>query len=182
MCTALPYVQAAARLEEQAGNMSKARATLEQGRHRNRGNEELWLTSVRTEQRAGLPKAADSLMAKALQVGCAPDPSCCSCTWCPCRCAHVHMLKTDEKQALMCSCSACAGVPHIRHPACGGHQHGAAATASCQVGGRLEALQRRSPHHCCRRAAVLARPQGQHTLLPAPSLVREYLCRHLHAL
>ena len=50
--------------------MPKARATLEQGRHRNRGSEELWLASVRTEQRAGLPKAADALMAKALQVPC----------------------------------------------------------------------------------------------------------------
>jgi hypothetical protein len=48
--------------------MSKARAILEQGRHKNKGNEELWLISVRTEVRAGLPKAADSLMAKALQV------------------------------------------------------------------------------------------------------------------
>lgn len=61
-------MQAAARVEEQAGNMSKARAILEQGRHKNKGNEELWLTSVRTELRAGLPKAADSLMAKALQA------------------------------------------------------------------------------------------------------------------
>jgi pre-mRNA-processing factor 6 len=65
-------VQAAARLEEQAGNMSKARAILEQGRHKNKGNEELWLTAVRTELRAGLPKAADSLMAKALQVRAPP--------------------------------------------------------------------------------------------------------------
>ena len=72
-------VQAAARLEEQAGNMSKARAILEQGRHKNKGNEELWLISVRTELRAGLPKAADSLMAKALQVTAPPLGQHCAC-------------------------------------------------------------------------------------------------------
>jgi len=48
--------------------VSKARATLEQARHKNPGSEQLWLAAVRTEQRAALPKAADSLMAKALQV------------------------------------------------------------------------------------------------------------------
>ena len=66
--------QAAARLEEKAGNVSKARATLEQARHRNSGSEELWLAAVRTELRAGLPQAAESLMARALQV--APPAFC----------------------------------------------------------------------------------------------------------
>ena len=59
--------------------MSKARAILEQGRHKNKGNEELWLISVRTELRAGLPKAADSLMAKALQVTAPPLGQQCAC-------------------------------------------------------------------------------------------------------
>lgn len=38
-----------------------------QGRLKNPKNEELWLAAVRTEQRAGNTKAAEALMAKALQ-------------------------------------------------------------------------------------------------------------------
>ena len=68
LACSVPLWRSAARLEEQAGNTAKARALLEQGRLKNVGTPELWLAAVRTEQRAGLHKAADSLMAKALQV------------------------------------------------------------------------------------------------------------------
>lgn len=40
-----------------------------QGRHRNPKQPELWLAAIRTEQRAGSTKAAEALLAKALQVG-----------------------------------------------------------------------------------------------------------------
>lgn len=60
--------RSAARLEEEAGTVAKARALLEQGRLKNLASAELWLAAVRTEQRAGLTKAAEALMAKALQV------------------------------------------------------------------------------------------------------------------
>jgi Tetratricopeptide repeat len=158
-------VQAAARLEEQAGNMSKARAILEQGRHKNKGNEELWLISVRTELRAGLPKAADSLMAKALQVRAQPLGQ---------QRASMHRLQCFATplwrcavQAVWCACThdgvlcPAAGVPHVRHAACGGHQHGAPPAAACKVCRCPEALQRRPAHHRSRRPAVLARPQGE---------------------
>lgn len=48
--------------------MAKARALLEQGRLKNPKNDELWLAAVRTEKRAGNDKAAESALAKALQV------------------------------------------------------------------------------------------------------------------
>lgn len=131
--------------------MSKARAILEQGRHKNKGNEELWLISVRTELRAGLPKAADSLMAKALQVTALPPGQ---------RRACMHRLRCfgsisedwiitgcTVECAVWCACTHdgvpcfCAGVPHVRHAACGGHQHGTPAAAACKVGGCPEALQ-----------------------------------------
>ena len=48
--------------------MGKARAILEQARLKNPHQDELWLAAVRTEQRATNTKAADALMAKALQV------------------------------------------------------------------------------------------------------------------
>ncbi len=48
--------------------MAKARATLEQGRLRNSKADALWLAAVRTELRAHNHKAAETLMAKALQV------------------------------------------------------------------------------------------------------------------
>jgi len=60
--------RSAARLEEQGGSVARARALLEQGRSKNLKEPDIWLAAVRTEQRAGLPKAADALMAKALQV------------------------------------------------------------------------------------------------------------------
>lgn len=57
-----------ARLEENAGQLGRARALLEQARLKNAGNDELWLAAIRTEQRASNSKAAEALMAKALQV------------------------------------------------------------------------------------------------------------------
>ena len=48
--------------------MAKARATLEQARLRNPRADELWLEGVRTELRAGNAKAAEALLAKALQA------------------------------------------------------------------------------------------------------------------
>ena len=48
---------------------AKARALLEQGRLKNPKNDQLWLAAVRNELRAGNSKAAEALMAKALQVG-----------------------------------------------------------------------------------------------------------------
>ncbi len=65
----VPLWRSAARLEEGAGQVARARALLEQARLRNPKTPELWLAAVRTEQRAGNDKAADSMLAKALQVG-----------------------------------------------------------------------------------------------------------------
>ena len=64
----VPLWRSAARLEEQGGSVARARALLEQGRSKNLKEPDIWLAAVRTEQRAGLPKAADALMAKALQA------------------------------------------------------------------------------------------------------------------
>ena len=64
----VPLWRSAARLEEQGGSVARARALLEQGRSKNLKEPDIWLAAVRTEQRAGQPKAADALMAKALQV------------------------------------------------------------------------------------------------------------------
>lgn len=70
----VPLWRAAARVEEAAGAVGKARAVLEQARQRlpkrddlAEEREELWLAAIRTEQRAGNSKAADALLAKALQ-------------------------------------------------------------------------------------------------------------------
>jgi hypothetical protein len=41
---------------------------LGQARHRNAKEDELWLAAIRTEQRVGSTKAAEALLAKALQV------------------------------------------------------------------------------------------------------------------
>ena len=49
--------------------MGRARALLEQARLKNPKAEEAWLAGIRTEQRAGNTKAAEAVMAKALQVG-----------------------------------------------------------------------------------------------------------------
>ena len=67
----VPLWRSAARLEEKAGAVGKARAVLEQARLKNPKQDELWLAAVRTEQRSNNPKAAEALMAKALQVCCA---------------------------------------------------------------------------------------------------------------
>ncbi len=64
----IPLWRSSARLEEKAGAVGKARAILEQARLKNPHQDELWLAAVRTEQRAANTKAADALMAKALQV------------------------------------------------------------------------------------------------------------------
>ena len=66
--SSVPLWRSAARLEEKAGAVGKARAVLEQARLKNPKQDELWLAAVRTEQRSSNPKAADALMAKALQV------------------------------------------------------------------------------------------------------------------
>lgn len=65
----IPLWRAAARLEEKAGAVGKARALLEQARLKNPKNDEAWLAGVRMELRTGNAKAAEALMAKALQVG-----------------------------------------------------------------------------------------------------------------
>jgi len=52
---------------ESSGAVAKARAKLEQGRQKNPRSQQLWLAAVRMELRAGMPKAADALLAKALQ-------------------------------------------------------------------------------------------------------------------
>jgi pre-mRNA-processing factor 6 len=61
-------------VEENAGAVGKARAVLEQARQRipkrddtGDARTELWLSAIRTEQRAGSGKAAETLLAKALQ-------------------------------------------------------------------------------------------------------------------
>lgn len=46
---------------------TKARSLLELARLKNPKNPELWLEAVRLERRAGIPKLADTLLAKALQ-------------------------------------------------------------------------------------------------------------------
>ena len=76
--------RSAARLEEQGGSVARARALLEQGRSKNLKEPDIWLAAVRTEQRAGLPKAADALIAKALQVS---TPSPCP-SWENSSCSH----------------------------------------------------------------------------------------------
>ena len=53
--------------------MGRARALLEQARLKNPKAEEAWLAGIRTEQRAGNTKAAEAVMAKALQVGSAGE-------------------------------------------------------------------------------------------------------------
>lgn len=58
---------AAAKLDELSGNLSKARALMEQARYKNPKQDLLWIHAVRQELRAGNTKEAESLMAKALQ-------------------------------------------------------------------------------------------------------------------
>ena len=53
---AAPLWVAAARLEERAGNLPKARALLEQARLRNPKSPALWLAAVRAEARGGNAK------------------------------------------------------------------------------------------------------------------------------
>ena len=68
-CSAsVPLWRSSAYLEEKAGAIGKARAVLEQARLRNAKQDQLWLAAIRTELRSGNTKAADALMAKALQV------------------------------------------------------------------------------------------------------------------
>ncbi|KAF1755291.1 hypothetical protein GCK72_021860 [Caenorhabditis remanei] len=55
------------RLEESAGQIVKARVDLEKARLRNPKNEDLWLESVRFEQRVGCPEMAKERMSRALQ-------------------------------------------------------------------------------------------------------------------
>ena len=64
----VPLWRSSAYLEEKAGAVGKARAVLEQARLKNPKQDQLWLAAVRTELRSGNTKAADALMAKALQV------------------------------------------------------------------------------------------------------------------
>lgn len=64
----MPLWRSSAYLEEKAGAIGKARAVLEQARLRNAKQDQLWLAAIRTELRSGNTKAADALMAKALQV------------------------------------------------------------------------------------------------------------------
>ena len=64
----IPLWRSSARLEEKLGSVGKARAILEQARLKNPKQDELWLTAVHTEQRSGNTKAANALMAKALQI------------------------------------------------------------------------------------------------------------------
>ena len=69
--TAAPLWIAAAGLETALGNRARARAVLEQARLRNPTDESLWLASTRAERAGGDAegiKAADALMAKALQA------------------------------------------------------------------------------------------------------------------
>ena len=71
----LPLWRARALLEERAGAFGKARALLEQARLKNPANDVLWLAAVHSEQRAGNAKAAESLIAKGLQVRCSASAS-----------------------------------------------------------------------------------------------------------
>ena len=70
--TAAPLWIAAAKLETGLGNAARARAILEQARLRNPTDESLWLASARAGARVARDadgiKAADALMAKALQA------------------------------------------------------------------------------------------------------------------
>jgi len=54
----------AARVEEKASHLIKARSLLEKARQCNPGTAELWLEAVCVENRAGLKNVAQSLMAK----------------------------------------------------------------------------------------------------------------------
>lgn len=64
----VPLWRSSAYLEEKAGAIGKARAVLEQARLKNPKQDQLWLAAIRTELRSSNNKAADALMAKALQV------------------------------------------------------------------------------------------------------------------
>ena len=66
--SSLALWRARALLEEKAGAFGKARALLEQARLKNPLSDVLWLAAVHSEQRGGNPKAAESLLAKGLQV------------------------------------------------------------------------------------------------------------------
>ena len=55
------------RLEEKAGQLIKARAVLEKGRHKIAQCPELWLEAVRIEMRGGKKNIALANMAKAMQ-------------------------------------------------------------------------------------------------------------------
>ncbi|KAG4108716.1 PRP1 splicing factor, N-terminal-domain-containing protein [Neocallimastix lanati (nom. inval.)] len=63
----IPLWLLASRLEEQAGLLIKARATLEKGRLLNPKIPELWCEAVRVENRGGNTSMAKALIAKALQ-------------------------------------------------------------------------------------------------------------------
>jgi len=54
----------AARVEEKASHLIKARSLLEKARQCNPGTAELWREAVCVENRAGLKNVAQSLMAK----------------------------------------------------------------------------------------------------------------------
>lgn len=57
----------AARLEEKAGNATRARSIVETARLKNPKKSELWLEAIRAEVRTGNKTIASSLMSKALQ-------------------------------------------------------------------------------------------------------------------
>ncbi len=61
---AIPLWLLLSRLEEECGQLIKARSILEKARLKNPKCSELWLEAVRVENRAGLKHIANSLMAK----------------------------------------------------------------------------------------------------------------------
>ncbi len=103
----IPLWRSSARIEEKAGAVGKARAILEQARLKNPHQDELWLAAVRTEQRATNTKAADALMAKALQV--------CYPFWADSKSCCVQQQKPNRKphHAAVYVTSVCMPVPMI---------------------------------------------------------------------
>lgn len=125
------------------GNVSKARAVLEQGRLRNPKNELLWLAAIRLELRAQNGKAAEAR-------------------------SGVPKQRSNAVR-VRCGSFPCAGparqgaprVPHQRGALVPGDRDGPEAAAQVQVHRRAEELRQQPACDLRRRAALLARPEDR---------------------
>ena len=74
-----------------------------QARLKNPGSDILWLAAVHTEQRTGNAKAAETLLAKGLQVHHLNHQSLWS--WCADACSHLQQLQDTSAAASACCAS-----------------------------------------------------------------------------